>query len=91
VLSLRPRRGAAAWFGGSLMGAVAVNGASRDVKDPAERAAVATAGWARWTPFAVAAIGAHLGEQQRASEQLRNAGWGTVARAARRAPNLVRS
>jgi hypothetical protein len=182
--------GAAAWFGGSLMGAVAVNGASKDVKDPAERAAVAAAGWARWTPFAAAAIGTHLvggaglllanrdrvrdqtgatantvakavltvaalgttaysgllgariaseggsapveggtvpaettpdrvtklqqqervlqwvtpvltgalvvlgaqqGEQQRASEQLRNAGWGTVARAARRAPNLVRS
>jgi hypothetical protein len=52
--------GAAAWFGGTLMGAVGVNGASKDVKDPAERAAVATAGWARWAPVSAAAIGAHL-------------------------------
>jgi hypothetical protein len=39
--------GGAAWFGGALMGAVGVNGGSKDVKDPAERAAVAAAGWAR--------------------------------------------
>jgi hypothetical protein len=52
--------GAAAWFGGTLMGAVGVNGASKDVKDPAERAAVASAGWARWAPISAAAIGAHL-------------------------------
>jgi hypothetical protein len=52
--------GAAAWFGGNLMGAVGVNGGSKDVKDPAERAAVAAAGWARWAPFSAAAIGAHL-------------------------------
>ena len=51
--------GAAAWFGGNLMGAVGVNGASKDVKDPAERAAVASAGWARWAPVNAAAIGAH--------------------------------
>lgn len=52
--------GAAAWFGGTLMGAVGVNGASKDVKDPAERAAIASAGWARWAPVSAAAIGAHL-------------------------------
>jgi hypothetical protein len=52
--------GAAAWFGGSLMGAVGVNGASKDVKDPAERATVASAGWARWAPVSAAAIGAHV-------------------------------
>lgn len=52
--------GAAAWFGGTLMGAVGVNGGSKDVKDPDERAAVAAAGWARWAPFSAAAIGAHL-------------------------------
>ena len=51
--------GAAAWFGGTLMGAIGVNGGSRDVKDPAERAAVASAGWARWAPVSAAAIGAH--------------------------------
>jgi hypothetical protein len=42
------------------MGAIGVNGASKDVKDPAERAAVASAGWARWAPVSAAAIGAHL-------------------------------
>ncbi|HEX4256717.1 MAG TPA: hypothetical protein VH089_16610 [Streptosporangiaceae bacterium] len=51
--------GGAAWFGGSLMGAIGINGASRDVKDPAERATVASAGWARWAPISAAAIGAH--------------------------------
>jgi hypothetical protein len=52
--------GAAAWFGGTLMGAIGVNGASKDVKDPTERAKVAAAGWARWAPISAAAIGAHL-------------------------------
>ena len=52
--------GAAAWFGGSLMGAIALNGASKDVKDPAERTKISSSGWARWAPFSAAAIGAHL-------------------------------
>ena len=52
--------GAAAWFGGSLMGAVAVNGAANDLKDPTERAKLAAAGWARWAPVSAAAIAAHL-------------------------------
>jgi hypothetical protein len=52
--------GLAAWFGGSLMGAIGVNGAAADVDDPRQRARVANAGWARWTPVNLAAIGAHL-------------------------------
>jgi hypothetical protein len=52
--------GLAAWFGGSLMGAVGVNGAAADVDDPRQRARVANAGWARWTPVNLAAIAAHL-------------------------------
>jgi hypothetical protein len=52
--------GGAAWFGGSLMGAIGVNGASQDIKDPTERAAIASDGWARWAPVSAAAIGAHL-------------------------------
>ena len=52
--------GAAGWFGGSLMGAVALNGASKDVSDPAERSKIAASGWARWAPFGAVAIGAHL-------------------------------
>lgn len=52
--------GAALWLGGSLMGAVGLNGASKSVIDPAERARVASVGWARWAPVNAAAIGAHL-------------------------------
>ena len=52
--------GAAAWFGGSLMGAVALNGASGDVSNPVERTKIASSGWARWAPFSAAAIAAHL-------------------------------
>jgi CBS domain-containing protein len=52
--------GLAAWFGGSLMGAVGVNGASREVDDPSDRARVANAAWAKWTPVNAAAIAAHV-------------------------------
>jgi len=52
--------GGAVWFGGALMGAVGLNGASQDVKDPTDRARVAAAGWARWSPVAAAGIAAHL-------------------------------
>jgi hypothetical protein len=52
--------GLAAWFGGSLMGAVGLNAAASRAKDPAERSSVASAGWAQWTPVNATAIGAHL-------------------------------
>ena len=52
--------GLAAWFGGSLNGAIGINGAAADVDDPRQRARVANAGWARWTPVNAAAIAAHL-------------------------------
>lgn len=52
--------GAAAWFGGSLMGALGVNGAADAVSDPQDRAKVAAAGWAKWSPANAVAIGAHL-------------------------------
>lgn len=52
--------GAAAWFGGSLAGAVALNGATKRISDPSERAQVAAEGWARWSPVAAGAIAAHL-------------------------------
>lgn len=52
--------GLAAWFGGSLMGDVGLNGAASTAKDPAERNAIASAGWARWTPVNLGAIAAHL-------------------------------
>jgi len=52
--------GLAAWFGGSLAGAVGINGAAADVHDRNERLRVANAGWGRWSPVNLAAIGAHL-------------------------------
>ncbi len=52
--------GIAAWFGGSLMGAIGLNGAANDVADPLDRSRVASAGWARWAPANAVAIGAHL-------------------------------
>lgn len=52
--------GLAAWFGGTLAGAIAVNSAAADVVDKSQRLHVANAGWASWTPVNLAAIGAHL-------------------------------
>jgi hypothetical protein len=52
--------GLAAWFGGSLMGAVGLNGAAVTVDQPQQRLRVANAGWARWTPVNLAGIAAHV-------------------------------
>ncbi|MEH1164208.1 hypothetical protein V6V47_02335 [Micromonospora sp. CPCC 205539] len=52
--------GLAAWFGGSLMGALGVNSAVTKISDSTQRLPVASAGWSRWTPINAAAIGAHL-------------------------------
>lgn len=48
----------AAWFGGSLMGAVGLNPAAR--QGGADTIKVAGTGWERWGPVQGAAIGAHL-------------------------------
>lgn len=52
--------GLAAWFGGYYMGAVALNGVSREVDDPTQRARVANAGWFRWAAVVPVAVVAHL-------------------------------
>jgi hypothetical protein len=52
--------GLATWFGGSLMGAVGLNGAAAEAEEPKQRLRVATAGWNRWTPVNLAGIAAHL-------------------------------
>jgi hypothetical protein len=52
--------GLAAWFGGSLMGAVGLNGAAAEVEEPKQRLRVANAGWDRWTPVNLAGIAAHV-------------------------------
>ncbi|MFI1155131.1 hypothetical protein [Streptomyces sp. NPDC020817] len=53
--------GLAAWFGGSLMGAVGLNGAAKEQgADWQQGARIARAGWSLWAPVGTAAIGAHL-------------------------------
>lgn len=52
--------GAATWFGGSLMGAIGLNGAASELDDPVQRARASTAGWSRWAPVAGAGVVAHL-------------------------------
>lgn len=50
----------AMWFGGALMGAVSLNGATIEVDDHTQRTRVANAGWFRWAPFAGAALVTHV-------------------------------
>lgn len=52
--------GLAAWFGGTLANAVALNPAAGQADSPARVGSVANTGWDRWTPVNAAAIGAHL-------------------------------
>lgn len=47
--------GAAAWFGGALMGPVSLTGAAEATDDAAR-----DRGWDAWQPWKVAAIGAHV-------------------------------
>ena len=51
--------GLATWFGGSLMGAVGLNGAASAARDPQERLRLSSLGWKKWSPVAAAAIGTH--------------------------------
>ncbi|WP_349257892.1 hypothetical protein [Iamia sp.] len=50
----------AAWFGGSLMGVIGLNGAAAQVRDETDRARVAAIGWSRWQPVNTVAAGAHV-------------------------------
>ena len=51
---------AGAWFGGSLMGAIGLNGAAAEAKDPTERTRLSSLGWKKWAPFQTGAFTAHL-------------------------------
>jgi hypothetical protein len=53
--------GIAAWFGGTLANAVALNPAAGAAGDESSSGRVANTGWDRWTPVNAAAIGVHLG------------------------------
>jgi hypothetical protein len=78
--------GLAAWFGGTLANAVALNPASAEAGSDKATGAVANAGWDRWTPVNAAAIGAHLvgsagqliGNRQRVARQQGAAGMSAV-------------
>ncbi|MCW2622406.1 MAG: hypothetical protein JWL64_2008 [Frankiales bacterium] len=52
--------GLAAWFGGTLANAVALNSAAAAAGSDRATGAVANAGWDKWTPVNAGAIGAHL-------------------------------
>ncbi len=52
--------GLAAWFGGTLANAVALNPASSGAGSARAAGSVANAGWDRWTPVNAAAIGLHV-------------------------------
>lgn len=52
--------GLAAWFGGTLANATALNAAAAEAESPSKVGAVANVGWDRWTPVNAAAIGAHV-------------------------------
>ena len=52
--------GLAAWFGGTLANAVALNPAAAEAGLSSRTGAVANVGWDRWTPVNAAAIAAHL-------------------------------
>jgi len=52
--------GLAAWFGGTLANATALNAAAAEADSPSRVGAVANVGWDRWTPVNAAAIGAHV-------------------------------
>lgn len=52
--------GLAAWFGGTLANATALNPAAAAADSPNRTGAVANVGWDRWTPVNAAAIAAHV-------------------------------
>jgi hypothetical protein len=78
--------GLAAWFGGTLANAVALNPASAEAGSAKRTGAVANEGWDRWTPVNAAAIGAHLvgsvgqlrGNQRRVARQQGVAGMSAL-------------
>jgi hypothetical protein len=78
--------GLAAWFGGTLANAVALNPAAGEASSAKDTGRVANAGWNRWTPVNAAAIGAHLvgsvgqliGNRGRVAQQEGVAGMSTL-------------
>jgi len=76
--------GLATWAGGSLMGAIGLNGAASAANDPRDRSRIVNQGWSSWTPVNLAGIAAHLagGLQLTRANKGRLAGQQGVARMA---------
>ncbi|WP_372698217.1 hypothetical protein [Arthrobacter sp. JSM 101049] len=51
---------AAAWFGGSLMGAIGLNGATGKAMERTDRTRLSSLGWKKWAPVQTAAFGSHI-------------------------------
>lgn len=51
--------GLAALFGGSLRGAIGLNGATAEAGTSSERPPLSSLGWAKWAPVQIAAIARH--------------------------------
>ena len=81
--------GLAAWFGGSVFGIAGLNAAAEEAPDQRTTDVIESIGWAKWSPVAAAAIGAHLvgggglllGNRKRALAQ-KGAGGTAVAKLA---------
>ncbi len=52
--------GLGSWFGGTLMGAIGLNGGAATARAPQERTRISSAGWQKWSPVLVASIGLHI-------------------------------
>lgn len=52
--------GLAAWFGGSLMGAIGLNGATAEARSSKETLRLSSLGWGRWAPVNTGAIAVHV-------------------------------
>ena len=52
--------GLGAWFGGTLMGVVGLNGAAETADTQTATARLSGTGWNKWAPVNAAAIGVHL-------------------------------
>jgi hypothetical protein len=53
--------GLGSWFGGTLMGAIGLNGGAAAARAPQERTRVSSAGWQKWSPVLIASIALHIG------------------------------
>jgi hypothetical protein len=66
--------GLAVWLGGSLMGAVGLNGTAARAVDRVAAAEITSSGWSRWTPVGAAAIALHLAGAVGSAGRLRRPG-----------------